>query len=203
MKIARASGQRLLFDTPPRFKLGSNALARNAYGAAAQEIVCCALNLAPTAIDGNCEFCPDAENLESGIFFEIKSVHRGGKVVVYDWRMKKEARCGVPLRYAILTHNCRKLKDGDRLISDFALAGCEIISLPAAVVHDFAAVEPLQTMKNAKEDNEENPRNGYSRKGYADGYRNLPVGKLRTATTRERMLCFELHGIRFDIPLLK
>lgn len=199
MKIARASGQRLLFDVPPRFRLGSNALARNAYGAAAQEIVCAALHLDPIAINGNCEFCADAERIGSGLFFEIKSCHRVGKTVIYDWRMKKEARVPVPLNYAILAHNCRKLDDGAALLQYFALGGLEIIELPASVVHECAAAEPRQAAPASKEDR----RCGYSRKGYADGYRNVPLAKLRALTRSERTLCFELHGIRFDIPHLK
>jgi len=197
MRIARATGQLSLLDTPPRFRLGSNALARNAYGAAAQEIVCSALKLEGIPINGNCEFCADAERRETGDFFEIKSVHRSSKVVVYDWRMEKEASVSVPLTYAILAHNCRKVRDGAALLSAFAAGGLEILELPAREVHRVAFAEPLQTMKKSAATG--NPRNGYSRKGYANGYRNCPVARLRALCREVGMLSFELHGLPFAV----
>src|SRR4051812_20128751 len=76
-KLARASNQLQLLDVTPRYPIESNAAARNAYGSAAQEIVCAALKLRPIPINGQCDICFDAE--DSDFFYEIKSCHRSGK----------------------------------------------------------------------------------------------------------------------------
>src|SRR4051812_26775895 len=98
--IAPASKQLSLLSVAPSYTITKNAQARNAYGTVAVEIVCAALNLLPIPINGNYAICFDAQ--DSNGFYEIKSVHRSGKVVIYDWRMEKEASVNVPLAYAIL-----------------------------------------------------------------------------------------------------
>lgn len=196
-KLARASSQLALMEVPPCYAIASNAHARNAYGAAAQEIVCAALGLSPIPIDGGCEVCFDAEG--AGEFFEIKSVHRGAKVVVYDWRMRKESAAGVPLKYAILCHNVRGARDGSRLFEAMAAGGLSLLVLEAATVHEAAALEPLCTIKRLAA----SPRAGYNRKGYLDGYRNVSVHKLASSTSTREPRAFELFGVPFAVEVLR
>jgi hypothetical protein len=198
MTIARASGQGKLLDVPPRYRIDCNAQARNAYGAAAQEIVCEALCIEPIPINGNCAICFDAENRHTKEFYEIKSVKKGGKVVVYDWRRKKEANAGVLVRYAILVHNVRGCRDGAQLFKAFAEGGVEIVVVDHTVVHALADQLPLQQIKT------EHARHapgatGYNRKGYKDGYRNVPIRDIKAAATGDSSACFfKLHGVNFD-----
>lgn len=195
--MAQPDRQIQLLDTPPRFKLGKNANARNAYGQAAQEIVCAALGLQPIRINGKCEICFDAK--KDNTYFEIKSCHRSSKVVIYDWRMKKEAAVTDPVDYAILLHNARGIKDGSLILSTFAERGLDIIQLPASTVHEIAACHPLHTMKTQAVADK---KCGYQRHGYKDGYRNVPVKELVGATQLFRVLEFELHGVEFEITHL-
>lgn len=198
MKLARASRQLLLLDTPPRFKITGNATARNAYGRAAQEIVCRALGLDAIAIDGTCETCLDAEG--RGNFWEIKSVHRTGKVVIYDFRMQKEQIAGVPLRYAILIHGVRGCRDGGRLIAAFADNAPRILSLDAVTVHLVAMRERLTEIKSTAL--EKGPRFGYTRAGYADGYRSVRLRELIARPLVSRLEQFVLHGVPFRMEVL-
>jgi len=196
MRIARATCQSLLLDVLPKYRLGSNADARNAYGSAAQEVVCAALAVHPIAINGNCEVCFDAEG--HGLFYEIKSVRQGCKVVVYDCRMTKEETAGVPLLYALLVHHMKGLRTSAAMWE--SLAGkTEILLVPAPVIHALARDEPLRTLGNPSDD----PRNGYSRKGYKDGYRNLPVNKIRQLQSTQREHHFSLHGMEFSTRITK
>jgi len=196
MKIARAGKQTILLDVLPQYRLGSNADARNAYGAAAQEVVCAALGVHPIEINGNCGVCFDAEG--DSMFYEIKSVRKGCKVVVYDCRMTKEELAGVPLLYALLVHNMKGLR------SSLAMWEClaretEILLCPAPVVHALARDEPLMHLSKISAD----PRNGYSRAGYRDGYRNLPVSKVRQLQSTEHVHTFTLHGMQFTTRISK
>lgn len=184
--LARASRQLSLLSVSPRFSITKNAQARNAYGQIAQEIVCAALDLLPIPISGSCSVCFDAER--SGHFYEIKSVKRTGKVVIYDWRMKKERAAKVPLSYAILAHNVRG-SDGHDLLQEMLASEPEILLIPAHVIHESALRFPLRTLQCVSSD----PRNGYNRAGYRKGYRNVPVKELK------KQLPCTLYGRRFRI----
>lgn len=203
MRIARASGQLALLDVAPVFQIKKNAQARNAYGCAAQEIVCRALDLDSIAINGNCTHCFDAEGKgsERGKFFEIKSVYRTSKIPIYAWRIKKEADAGVPLKYAILAHRVKGESDGSRIFQTFAARGLEILLIDAARVHEAALREPLQTIKSVENPDPEAPRMGYNRKGYRDGYHNVPMKVLRELCREAGEIRFELYGINFQIAL--
>src|SRR5688500_5935211 len=98
MRVAASSGQMDLIEVPPVYRLETNADARNAYGDAAQLIVCAGLKLRPIPINGNCEVCFDAEG-PAGLFWEIKSARHGAKFVLYDWRMEKQRNAERPLLY--------------------------------------------------------------------------------------------------------
>jgi len=184
-----------LLEVQPVFKIPSNAHARNAYGTAAQEIACAALQLNPIPIDGSKSICFDASD---GVRpYEIKSVHRNGKVVIYDWRMEKEAV--VPeSRYLILRHSVRGHRDGKTLYQAFADGGgleAWIITTPS--VHQIAQKEAKRVMLSDSKD----PRCGYSRKGYKDGYRNVGLNRFSDLMVEAQIRKFVLYGIFFQITI--
>lgn len=199
-KLARAPlhVQLSLFDMEPNFPIQSNAHARNAYGTAAQSIVCAALKLRAISIDGSCETCFDAERDNN--FYEIKSVHRNGKIVVYDWRAAKELAAGVPVFYAILVHSVRGARTSDAMFKQFRKSNLEILLVPVHVLHHYAQQEPLRQIK----DNTASPRAGYNRNGYKEGYRNVPLAPIRrqcvAATTFTH---FRLYGVKMKCLVYK
>lgn len=171
MKIKRASGQLSLLSVDPMLNASSNAEARNAYGTAAQLIVCESLGLFPIAIDGRYDICFDAEL--DGIFYEIKSVHKSGKLVVYDWRLEKEMACGVLCFYAIMVHNLRGARSD--ILNCLRKNIHRIVVVPLDTISSAARKCPLNIPKPCLPDNK---RNGYNRKGYCRGYRNIPVSMI-------------------------
>lgn len=192
--FAIPSRQMNLLEVQPVFSIPSNAHARNAYGTAAQEIACAALQLDPIPIDGSKSICFDASD---GVRpYEIKSVHRNGKAVIYDWRMEKEAT--VPeSRYLILRHSVRSHRDGHTLYQAFADGGLEAWVITTPSIHRIARQETKRVLLAKSVD----PRNGYNRKGYRDGYRNVGLNRfvplLVEAQTRE----FVLYGIPFKVTV--
>lgn len=194
--IARASNQMPLLKVAPIFYCSSNATTRNAYGMAAQEIACAALGLSPISTNGNYAVCFDAE--KEGAFFEIKSVQNNGKVVVYDWRLKKEEAAGVPLSYVIVIHRLKGARDSitDRMLT----AGVKILLVPFTSVRDAAMQCPLNKINTANGIGKS--RNGYQREGYRDGYRNIPVGALLKDKT-STCLDFNFYGDWKCLELLK
>lgn len=192
--FATVSRQLNLLEVQPVFHIPSNAHARNAYGTAAQEIACAALRLQSIPIDGSKSICFDASD---GVRpYEIKSVHRNGKVVIYDWRMEKEAT--VPhSRYLLLRHSVRGHRDGHTLYQAFADNGLEawIISTPS--VHRIAQQEQKRVMLSDSKD----PRCGYNRKGYKDGYRNVGLNRFSPLLVEAQISDFQLYGIRFQVTV--
>lgn len=176
--IARASGQIDLIDVPPKLDAWNNATARNAYGTAAQYLVCKTLGLRPIPINGNYPVCFDAE--DNQFFYEIKSCKAGAKVVIYDWRMEKEASAGVPVRYAILIHNVRGARTD--ILSEMQSKPWKILLLPLDVIKAQWEKSPLHvyTPSTAYQ-----KRLGYAREGYKNGYRNLSVTQLLKSPAAE------------------
>lgn len=200
MTLARANRftQTELFTLRPSFLIKSNAEARNRYGAAAQELVCQALGLSPIPIDGRHKVNFDAEL--DGSFYEIKSVRRGHKIVLYDFRMKKESDAGVPLTYAIFVHSVTLARSSETMWGGFQ--DHSIVVIPATVIHELAAEEPLRFLGSATvEANKDNPRFGYARAGYAEGYRNLPVGKVLERVKLSRAVEFRRYDWTFKASI--
>lgn len=181
-----------LLEVQPVFHIPSNAHARNAYGTAAQEIACAALRLQSIPIDGSKSICFDASD---GVRpYEIKSVHRNGKVVIYDWRMEKEAT--VPdSRYLLLRHSVRGHRDGHTLYQAFADGGLEAWMISTPSVHRIAQQEQKRVMLSDSKD----PRCGYNRKGYKDGYRNVGLNRFSSLLVEAQISDFQLYGIRFQV----
>lgn len=192
--LAPPNRQLSLLTVAPSYRITKNAQARNAYGTVAAELVCAALRLETIPINGNYSICFDAAR--DGRFYEIKSVRRSGKVVIYDWRMDKEANVKVPLYYAILIHNVRK-SDGRRLVEEMTSSALELLVIEASRVHAIARAQPLQRFLQLALD----PRNGYTRRGYKDGYRNVPVRLLRDLAPHHTRLACLYADHAFDVDV--
>lgn len=174
--LAPPDQQMALFPLPAAtINCHNAASARNAYGSAAQELVYELLGITPIRINGGYAVCFDG--ILDGTYYEIKSTRQiGGKVVLYDWRMGKEADAGVPLRYVIVCHNI----GGQRIdiLRELANRNVEIYSIDAALIHEFAGRYQLNHIKR---DKQWSKRNGYERAGYRNGYRNVPLKDLASA----------------------
>jgi hypothetical protein len=195
MTIAPPDYQMTLLSVAPSYHITKNAQARNAYGTVANEIVCAALGLLPVRINGQYEACFDAYS--DGLHYEVKSVKHGGKVIIYDWRREKEAKLGSQLYYAILCHGV-KGSSGKELASEMAASELKLLVLPASSVHEVAAGEPLRMLQKLQ-----TVTTGYNRKGYRDGYRNVPVGSLHELAPCETAIECRYSGLRFQVTLCK
>lgn len=189
MRIAPENGQRMLLEVPPTKAFMPGASARNLYGSFAQEVVCRALNLNPIPINGMFEMNLDAKLDET--YFEIKSVRKGNKIVLYDWRMKKDHDCGLNIRYAIFVHDFSQLTTCESLLLHMHVnpKAFKIMLAPAELIRSMALEEKkvLPIIHPGK-------RHGHTREGYRDGYRNLPVQKLLKQSTLIGELRFTLYG---------
>lgn len=178
------------FEIASRFQIPSVAVARNAYGAAAQEIVCRAMKLDPIQINGKAKVCFDA--VRDGMFYEIKSVRAGSKVVIYDWRLKKEVEAGLPVHYAILAHRIGGARTSDEMWDAYARRNLRIYVLPLNTVVELASTCPLTIPK--KPLGKVAKRFGMLRSGYADGYRNLGVRALEEITAAHQIAKLRIYG---------
>lgn len=155
----------------PTINCWNNASARNAYGTAAQWIACRLLNLFPVKINGNFDTCFDA--YANDVYYEIKSVQRTGKLVIYDCRMEKElaAQSSINLQYVVCIHSLKG--EWNDIIVKMLQVPITIVLLQPHIVHRLANTCALNKHKTytAK-------RSGYSRAGYIDGYRNLPMQEI-------------------------
>jgi hypothetical protein len=181
MTIAPQDNQLHLFSMAPSKRIVKNAEARNLYGSLAQEIVCHTLGLIPIRINGNFDVCPDA--VLHNTYYEIKSVRKNGKVVVYVWRLKKELECEKQYIYAILIHNVRR-SNGVNILSDFIKGGLTLYLVPLSRIESLANDLPIHHIKKITKTNS---RIGYNRKGYIEGYVNIPIHSLRPYVTSSHL----------------
>lgn len=195
MTLAPECRQLQLFESKPVYRLTNNAQARNAYGRAAQEIVCRALSLQSIPTNGRYEICFDAKDADS--YYEIKSVHQKSSVVLYEWRMAKESGSGVPLRYAILAHNAKGCRDADKLYDILNDGGMELFVLPASIIHSLAIHFRIQSYTPSKK----YKRLGYDRGGYKAGYRLLPMRVIKDQPYLNSTVVFPLYGVEFKIEV--
>jgi hypothetical protein len=174
---AKADGQGSLFWEKPIIHCDSMASARNAYGQAAQELVWRLLGVRPVRINGGYAVNFDGWDERRREWVEVKSTYgrgRSGKVVVYDWRMGKERKVeeeagesGGRVRYMIVAHDIKGERED--IFQKMVDREVKVWSLPAAVVHEHALRMPLMAIKRVGK----SKREGYTREGYRDGYRNL------------------------------
>lgn len=168
-----------LFDLLPEINCTSCASARNAYGMAAQEVVYRLLGVTEIRINGNYLNCFDG--YKDGVYYEIKSTKtKGGKVVLYDYRMRKDVAAGVPLRYLIVCHSISG--ERDNVLQKMLDRQIEIVSIPACAVHALALEQKLMAINRVPV----GPHEGYTRSGYKEGYRNLPIAKVLSRSRFQR-----------------
>lgn len=194
-----------LIDQPPDQRIRGAGHRRTVIGNLVQELVCRIMGWQHLAVNGRQEFCPDANN-PLGQPIEIKSSHctksGNGKVVIYDWRMAKEIIHAPNLAYAIFCY-CAEGKGKSKTTAQFLdrLADCPpvLLLLPSWQVHHVALTEcPLNKMKSQRFDN---VRNGYTRTGYADGYRNVPTASLHRHTSLLSTITFTCWGRDFTLDV--
>ncbi len=172
--------------------------ASRAYsGVAMEEVLRGLLSLQPGLTNGTAATCPDGyTHLDRPV--EMKSLRKGGKLVVYDWRMAKDIPSTL---YIIGVHNrtkCGNLSDIWEKLSKtlhcvFILGAHEVAKL--AYAQELNAITTQRTASGV--------RNGYQRKGYKEGYRNVPYGHLmRVARVQLPFLVScSIHGLDFRAPV--
>lgn len=162
--------QMKLFKHFNDFDFTSVGSLRTHYGKAMEELACAFLGIYTIPINGNYDVNFDAFYKDQ--FYEIKSVQASGKVVIYDWRMEKEKPFGKNLTYVFVVHKVKSAKSNRDLWRQIESKGVSIFNYPASTVHEEALKCPLKVM------NPGNKRAGWNRKGYSNGYRNLPLKNL-------------------------
>lgn len=174
VKPAPTAVQRNLFDLMPDKPLLTPGESRTRYGRVVEEIVCKLMNLEDIPNSGTHDAVFDA--YRDGVFYEIKSLRHGGKLPLYECRRLKDAEAGVPLLYVIAIHRCKNATTLGDVWEKMARTITEILVLPAREISRLACLEPLRQIVAIGPPGE---RMGYKRKGYADGYRNIPLQKIR------------------------
>jgi len=159
--------QQSFFNLFKEFNFKNAHSATTHYGSAIEKIICTFMGLNPIPINGNYDVNFDA--FKGDDFYEIKSVRQGGKVVIYDFRMRKEEPFRDKLFYVFGIHRVKNAKSNRDLWEQFEEKGVHLIVRRSEEIHKAAFAEPLKKMKEGACDV------GYNRKGYADGYRNLPI----------------------------
>jgi hypothetical protein len=179
---------------PPDKPIVGGGDMRSYSGNVLEEIVKNALCLHPGIANGQASTCPDAFTPTSTMLpVEIKSLRRRNKMVVYDWRMKKEAR------HCLYFIGIHKRRPGARSLADlwrsFSTSLLEVYILTAREVEEIALMQPLNKIGQAK--TKSGQRNGYQRKGYKDGYRNVPFSAL---LPRLLLLPFRVSASLHSLP---
>lgn len=180
MKIAPPDTQLSMFDVVPVISCWkSEGAARNAYGYAAQYIVSRLLSLSEIRINGNYEACFDC--WKDDVYYEVKSVRSGHKVVIYESRAKKEESAKICLKYIILARS-NEVRAWNDIIPAIMAKPVKLIILSSESVHMLARRYTLRKHSSSSRAGEWSVRNGYTRAGYAEGYYNLPVSEIERCT---------------------
>lgn len=186
--------QPALFEMLPDKPIHKPGEARTRFGACVNEIVNMLLGLEDIPNSGSHEVVFDAFLRSRNSFVEVKSLRRKNKLPVYQWRIEKDKEAGVPLLYVIGVHNCPKQATLGGVWLEMAKTMNQILVLPASVIEELAADEPLQQIKTHKTASGE--RNGYQRKGYKDGYKNIPWQALvESCGYYDRIVRGRVHGL--------
>jgi hypothetical protein len=180
----------------PNCKLeGGNLRARS--GVVMEEVVRAMLSLEQGPVNGSAKVCPDGYTYK-GNPVEIKSLHRKNKMPIYDCRLAKELLGTI---YIIGVHHRKKQINLEGIWIDLSKKLDCLIILWGWEVRQLAFSEQLQKIKSNK--TKSGVRNGYQRKGYKDGYRNIPFKNLLEVASIE--LPFKananLHGLSFSAPI--
>lgn len=167
-----------------------------------QEIVSALLGLTPIPHSGGYDVVFDAGLGDQK--FEIKSVRRGSRMVVYSWRLQKELNCGEDVWYAVASHRrqCRNPATAAYLWADLSAHLEAVILIPVKSVADLCQNLPLKFISEHRTTS--GVRNGYQRKGYCNGYYCLAERDLFSlGLTRIRQVQAEIGGLPFSASVLK
>jgi hypothetical protein len=199
IKPAPTHTQDLLFDLPPERVFKAPAEARARYGSLVQTIVCRTLGLVEIPGSGIHDAVYDAHSPVHNRFFEIKSVHATNKIPLYRCRLQKDADSGVDPVYLLAIHRVRGAKSMSACIHAFAQSLTEVVAVSHGTIMDLC--EGRQVFKIMSE--VKGSRMGYERKGYCDGYVNLPVSTVRDLVPESpvRVYVPEIWGRNFSIAL--
>jgi hypothetical protein len=193
MTSNRAERQDSFFEIAPRFVCNTPGASRVVFGAAAEEIACKVLGLDRIRINGSFEVNFDAER--NGVFYEIKSTRTAsGKIVCYNWRMKKEEQFP-GLMYCIVSHNISGANDN---VLERMAAGCSLLLCDASKIRELINGLPEHKHKSEKKNGK---RSGYTRPGYIDGYKNLPVSALTSRVRMSFAVLANIYGIERRVPV--
>jgi len=170
-----------LLDVVPDKRIEHPGEARTRYGQVVEQIVTGLLGLTDIPNSGSHDIVFDAHHKPSQTFVEIKSLRRGSSLPIYEWRRAKDRDCGVPLVYVVAIHNCTKTETIADIWRKMAGTIGTLLVLPHWLIDLEARQQPLRQL--VKE--EPNTRMGYKRKGYCDGYRNIPQVNLSKRTFQD------------------
>ena len=145
---------------------------RTRIGNLVEDIALGLLRVAPCKKSGGYDCCFDGKHGDT--FYEVKSVRRGGKVVVYKWRLERDEAAGVPLRYVIAMRNTNLA--GAMTVGDTrrALAG-DLLSLYVVSARKVHAATKSLPLNKLKKGHACGGKVGYTRAGYAEGYYNIAL----------------------------
>lgn len=165
-----------LFDTTCFFGrvLPSPAASRNAIGHVIEEFVARVLNVDLLPVDGRKAVCPDFSN------GEIKSIGRNKRVLIYKWRLEKEASNFDPKKYfyVFAHHKCPITVSNTSEIARF------FQDQPPAIVcvslkEVMAATKTTRLRKFSLFSGDKDIRIGYNRKGYDQGGWQFSLSKFK------------------------
>ena len=182
----------------PEFDFGTAGAARTHYGKAGEEVACNVLGLLDITI--NSRYSVNFDAFKGPMFYEIKNVRKGGKVVVYKFRMEKELRWaedGV-LDYVMVVHNVRGAKTNRELWEGFERNGVSIVVIPAKKLHKIAKgceLRHIEVKGNGA---------GYEREGYREGYYNVPIKDLVEGGYRfVGGRCISIYGFKIKVEVIR
>lgn len=191
-----------LLEVAPDKPISRAGEARTRYGKIVEEVVQSLLGLEDIPNSGTHDCVFDAYHRRSGTYCEIKSLRKKNKCPIYDWRRTKDREAGVPLAYIFGLHEC----SGEKSIAD-VLARMQdtlnvLLVLPHWAVDLEARKHPLHQIKSTLTASGE--RNGYQRKGYREGYRNIPYDRLYDIAKRGNLSLGNslVHGREFVSNIL-
>ncbi|MCM8542395.1 MAG: hypothetical protein NE328_19145 [Lentisphaeraceae bacterium] len=190
-----------LFPVLYQGRMKSLGEVRNRVGDRVEDLVRTVLGLTKISIDGNYSVNFDAGMYyyNQEIFFEIKSLRKSSKSPLYVFRLDKELKAqkisGNPVIYIFCCHKIQGAKtqaDITRMIINGP------IDLYLIQLNEVAAMTdplPLKTISKEK------GLNGYNRKGYEKGYKNLPQKQIDKACDFATSITMNIYGSRktFDV----
>lgn len=166
-----------LFDTTCHFgkPIRTKAACRNAIGRVAEVFVSRSLDVDILPVDGSKKVCPD---FEGG---EIKSVGKSNSVLLYQWRLSKEAESFDPKDYfyVFVRHTCPiTITNTAEIVEHFAKNTPRLI---CTSLHELLGITRGIKPKKFKwfGDQTVDQRIGYYRKGYDQGGWQFSLSRLK------------------------